>query len=98
MMIVVVNVHAVAFPFPVAAAIQVIGSNHPVRVVVEHYAADPEIHTPRNKLRPHVLVSAVRIGIPRADPVMGAVPIAVGLVLVPNLMLSVGVPMAAVAA
>jgi hypothetical protein len=36
-MIVVVHVHAVALPFPIAAAIEVVGSNHPIRIIEEHH-------------------------------------------------------------
>src|SRR5438445_2545310 len=97
-MIVVVNVDAIAFPFPIAAAIQVIGSNHPIRVVVEHDAPRPKIHTPRDKVSPHMLVSAIGIGMPRADAVMVVVPIAVVRVMriVPALMPAVVVPVAAI--
>src|SRR5437870_6602316 len=93
-MIVVVNVDMVAFPFPIAATIQVVGSNHPIRVVVEHHAPRPEIHVPRDKVSPHMLVSAIGIGMPRADAVMVVVPIAVVRVMriVPALMLAVVVP------
>src|SRR5262249_9329472 len=38
MVIIVIDVHAVTLPFPVAATVQVVRSNDPVRVVVEHYA------------------------------------------------------------
>src|SRR6266446_8717470 len=98
-MIVVVDIHAIAFPFPIAAAIQVIGGNHPIRIVVEHHATRTEIHPPRNKICSHVLVSAIRIGAPRPDAVVLGIPVRMGVALiVPAPVISVVMPVAAIVA
>lgn len=34
-MVVVVNVHLIAFPLPIAAAVEIVGSNDPIEIVVE---------------------------------------------------------------
>src|SRR6267143_6616435 len=91
-MIVVVHVHAVAVPFPIAAAIEVVGGNHPVRIVIEHDAPSPEIHSPGDEFTSHVSIAPVRIRPPWPDAVVIVVPIPVVIAIrlfVPALVLSV---------
>src|SRR6266849_4171319 len=90
-MIVVVHVDAVAIPFPIAAAIEVVGGYHPIGIVVKHDAAGTVIDATRDKVRPYMLVTAVRIGTPRLDAVVVRIPVAVVRVvrIVPALVLPV---------
>src|SRR6267143_2478029 len=73
-MIIVVDIHAVAVPFPIAAAIQVVGSYHPIRIVVQHDAPRAVIDPPGNNYNSYVLVTAVGIRAPWADAVVVVVP------------------------
>ena len=99
MMIVVVDVDAVAVPFPIAAAIEVVRGNHPIRVVIEHDAARPVIDAPGDKLRSHMIVAAVWIGPPRADALVFGIPVGVRITLiVPSPVVSVVMPVAIIAA
>ena len=68
--IVVVDVYAIAVPFPIAAVIEVVGGNHPVRIVVQHHAPRPVIDSPRDKLRFHVFVAAMRVRPARPNAVV----------------------------
>src|SRR2546429_6175134 len=54
-MIVVVDIDAVVVPFPIAAAIEVDRSDHPVRIVVEHDAAGAGIPLPRHEITSHLV-------------------------------------------
>jgi beta-lactamase class A len=74
MMVVIVNVNAIAIPYPVAAAIQVVGSHHPVGIVIEHHAPRGVIDAPRDVFAFHVRVVAVRIGMPWLDAVVIVIP------------------------
>src|SRR5260370_37383732 len=97
-MIVVVHVHAVAVPFPIAAAIEVVGGNHPVRIVIEHDAPSPEIHSPGDEFTSHVFVAAVRIRPPGPDTVVVGIPVRVWVVrIVPAFVISVVMAVAVVA-
>jgi hypothetical protein len=98
-MIVVVYIDAVAVPFPIAAAIEVVGGNHPVRIVIEHDAPSPEIHSPGDEFTSHVLVAAVRIKPPGPDTVVVGIPVRVRVVrIVPAFVISVVMAFAVVAA
>src|SRR6267143_6052322 len=91
-MIVVVDIHPIAFPFPIATAIQVVGGHYPIGVVVEHDAARPVIDSPSDKDFSHMPVAPVRIGASWPDAVVIVVPIPVVVavpVLVPALVFSV---------
>src|SRR6266850_3151975 len=80
-MIVVVDIHAIAFPFPIAAAIQIVRGNYPIGIVVKHHATRPVIDPPRDEDFSHVSVTSVRIGMSGADAVVIVVPTAVVRVL-----------------
>lgn len=98
-MIVIVYVHAIALPFAIAAAVQVVGGNHPIRIVVEHDAARPEIHPPRDEFTSHVLVAAMRISPPGLDAVVIGISIAVMRVvrIIPASVIPVVMPVAVIA-
>src|SRR6266513_2222504 len=93
MMIVVVDIDAVAVPFPIAAAIEVVRGNHPVRIVIEHDAPSPEIHPPGDEFTSHVFVAAVRIRPPGPDTVVVGIPVRM---MVPAFVISVVMPIAAI--
>ena len=95
--IVVVDVYAVAVPCPIAAAIEVVGGHHPVRIVVQHHAPRPVIDSPRDKLRFHVFVAAMRVRPARPHAVVFGIPVAVVGVLrvIPALVFSIVVPIIA---
>src|SRR2546428_10146741 len=89
-MIVVVDIHAIALPFPIAAAIEVVVGNDPIRIVVEHHAARAVIDPTGDKYFSHVVVAAVRIGAPRLDAVVVGIPVGMGVVrIVPALVFAV---------
>jgi hypothetical protein len=98
-MIVVVDEYSISVPFPIAAAIHVVGCHHPIRVVVEHHVARPEIHPSRDEITSHVLVAAVRIGPPGPDTVVIGIPTAVmGVVwILPSFVIPVIMPVAIIA-
>src|SRR6266481_3419969 len=96
-MIVVVDIDAVAVPFPIAAAIEVVRGDHPIRIVIEHDAAGPEIHSPRDEFTSHVFVAAVRIRPPGPDTVVVGIPVRVWVVrMVPAFVISVVMPIATI--
>lgn len=88
MVIVIVDVDAILFPFPIAAAVQVVGSNYPIGIVVENDAARPVIDSPRDKNFFDVPVAPVGIGMSGPDTIAIGVPIAVMRIvrIVPTLM------------
>jgi hypothetical protein len=89
-MIVVVYIDAVAVPFPIAAAIKVVRGDHPVRIVMEHDAPSPEIHSPGDEFTSNVFVAAVRIRPPGPDTVVVGIPVRVWVVrIVPASVISV---------
>src|SRR5260370_11285692 len=91
-MIVIVYIDAVTVPSPIAAAIEVVGGNHPIRIVVEHHAPQAEIDAPRDEYFSHVSIAPVRIRPPRPDAVVIVIPIPVVIAIrlfVPALVLSV---------
>jgi beta-lactamase class A len=74
MMVVIVNVNAIAIPYPVAATIEVVGSHHPVGIVIEHHASGGVIDAPGNVFVFHVRVATVWIGVPWLDAIVIVVP------------------------
>src|SRR4029077_13090895 len=97
-MIVVVDVDPIAVPFPIAAAIEVVVGNHPIRIVVEDHAASPVIDPARDKYFSYVLVAAVRIGASRLEAFAVGIPVGMWVVrIVPALVFAVIVPVAFVA-
>src|SRR5258708_11794177 len=60
-MIVVVDIHTIAVPFPIAAAVQIVIRHYPVRIVVEHHAAGPGIASARDKYLSHVSVTPGKV-------------------------------------
>lgn len=96
--VVVVNVNAIALPLPVATAVQVVGSNHPIGIVIEDHAACVVIDPAGDKVCPDVLVAAVRISTPRADAVVFGIPVGMGIMrIVPTLVIAIVVAVAVVA-
>src|SRR5438105_1522650 len=92
-MIVVVDIHAVAVPCPIAAAVQVVVGDHPIRIVIEHHAACPVIDAPGNEYFSHVFVASSRIGAAWLEAVVVGIPIGVGVVwIVPALVFAIVVP------
>src|SRR2546425_2573644 len=92
MMIVVVDVDAIAIPFPIAAAVEVVGSHNPVRVIVEHDATGAVVDARGNEDVSHMSIAAVRIGAAGADAIMIVIPIAMVIavaMLVPAFVLAV---------
>jgi hypothetical protein len=97
-MVIVVNKHSIAVPFPIAAAIQVIRCHNPVRIVVEHDAAGPEIHAPSDEITSYMFIAAVGIRVPRANAVVLSVPIRMRVArIVPAPMIPVVVAVAVLA-
>src|SRR2546428_11338755 len=97
MMIVVVDVDAIAIPFPIAAAVEVVGSHNPVRVIVEHDATGAVVDARGNEDVSHMSIAAVRIGAAGADAIMIVIPIAMVIavaMLVPAFVLAVIVAVA----
>jgi hypothetical protein len=95
--VVVVNVNAIALPLPVATAVQVVGSNYPIGIVIEDYAACVVIDPAGDKVCPDVLVAAVRISTPRADAVVFGIPVGMGIMrIVPTLVIAIVVAVAVV--
>src|SRR5260370_37167129 len=100
-MIVIVYIDAVTVPFPIAAAIEVVGGNRPLRIVVEHHAPQAEIDAPRDEYFSHVSIAPVRIKPPRLDAVVVVVPAPVVVafpVFIPALVLAIVMAVAVVAA
>src|SRR6266571_1631677 len=90
--IVVVHIDAIAFPFPVAAAVEVVIGHNPVRIVKQHHAPGAVIDPPRDEYLSHVPVAAVRIGASGADAIVVGIPLAIVVtvaVLVPALVFTV---------
>src|SRR5207249_3039672 len=98
-MIVVVDIHAIAVPCPIAAAVEVVIGNHPIRVVVEHDAARPVINAPGDKYLSDVFVASSRIGAACLEAVVVGIPIGVGVArIVPAFVLAIIVAIAVVIA
>src|SRR6266850_3757051 len=80
-MIVVIDVHAIAVPFPIPAAIQVVRSNYPIGVVVEYDAPRPVIDPACDKDFSHMPVATTRIGPTGLYAVVIVVPVAIMRIL-----------------
>src|SRR5207302_8459626 len=91
--IVVVDVYAIAVPFPIAAAIEVVGGYYPVRIVVKDHATRAVVDPPRDEHLLDALIMTVRISAPWPDAVVLGIPASMGVVrIVPALVLAVVVP------
>src|SRR5439155_20757439 len=89
-MIVVIDIDAIAFPFPIAATIQVVIGNHPIRIVIEHHAARAVVNAPGYEDFSYVFVAAVRIRPSRLDAVAVGIPVGMGVVrIVPALVFAI---------
>jgi len=80
-MIVVVDINAVAIPIPVTAAGQIVGSHNPVGIVVESDAARAGVKVTGGDVDLYVLVAAERVRAAGTDAVMLGVPIRVRIAL-----------------
>src|SRR6266436_5757868 len=76
-MIVVIDIHAIAVPFPIAAAIEVVRGNYPIGVVVQYDAPRPVIDPACDKDFSHMPVAAARISPTGLYAVVVVVPTAV---------------------
>src|SRR5258708_6097649 len=91
-MVVVVDIDLVPFPFPIAAAVEVIRGHYPVGIVVQDDAARAVIDSASDEDAAHVLVAAEGISAARTDAFVVIVPIAMvlaDLVLLPTFVLAV---------
>src|SRR5882724_11483090 len=97
-MIIVIHIHAIAVPFPIAAAIEVVRSNYPIGIVVQYDAARPVIDPARDKDFSHMPVAAARISPTGLYAVVVVVPVAIMRVLwiIPTFVLPIVVPVVAV--
>src|SRR5205823_7020889 len=91
MMVVVVDVHAIAFPLPVAAVVDIVRSDHPVGVVIQEDVASAIVNAARDENFAHVLVMTVRISAARTNAGFIILPatIIIAVVLVPALVFAV---------
>src|SRR5215831_16013052 len=98
MVVVVVDVHSVAIPFPVAAARNVIGRHNPIGLVVENDAPCARIEVADDNHVADVRVTAVRIVAAGANALAIVIPIIVvmAVVLVPAFVLAVVMTIAVV--
>src|SRR6266852_3375089 len=98
MMVVVVDVDLVAIPFPIAAAVNVVGRHHPIGAVVQHDVAGAVVDGPGDKYFPHMLIMAARVVTPGGDAVVLVVPAAIivaRFLLFPTFMLAIVVAVVA---
>src|SRR5467141_900066 len=97
-MIVVIHVHPIAVPFPIAATIQVVRSNYPIGIVVEHDAPRPVIDPACDKDFSHMPVAAARISPTGLYAVVIVVPVAIMRILwiVPSFVFPIVVAVVAV--
>ena len=77
MMIVVVDVDAIAVPLPIAASVEVVRRDHPSRVVIKNYVACAVVNAAGDKNFSHVLVAPIGIGVTGTDAVVIGVPVTV---------------------
>ena len=99
--VVVVDVNTIALPLPIAAAIEVVRSHDPVRIVIEHDAAGAVINAAGDKFCSHVLVPAIRVCATRANAIVIGIPVPMIIafaLLVPSFMLAVVVMIALIVA
>src|ERR1700747_3854836 len=96
-MMVVVHIYTITVPFPIAAAVQIVVRNNPVRIVVEDYAPRPVVDPARDECIFHVHVVTVWVGVTGPDAVVVVVPTPIVVAVpmfVPALVLSVVMPVA----
>src|SRR5258708_24175652 len=99
MEVVVIHIDAVAVPFPIAAARNVVGRDDPIGLVVENNVPRARIEAADHNDVTNVRVSATRIVAPGTNVLAFVIPIVVVLtvvVLLPDFLVSVLVPVALV--
>ena len=99
--IVVVHIDAIAFPFPVAAAVEVVIGHNPVRIVKQHHAPGAVVDPLGDEYFSHMSIPAVGIGASGADSIVVGIPLAIVAtvaVLVPALVFTVVVVIAFIVA
>src|SRR5690242_13946186 len=74
MMVIVINIDLVAVPLPVTAAVEIVGSHHPIGIVVQKDVASAVIKAARDIHLSHVLITAVRISATGPDAVVVGIP------------------------
>src|SRR6266436_2968886 len=92
MAVVVIHIDAVAIPFPVAAARNVVGRDHPIGLVVENDVPRARIEAADDNDVPNVPVTAARIVVAGANALAIIIPIVVlatVVMLVPAFVLAV---------
>src|SRR5260370_35538914 len=77
MVVVVVDVDLVTIPFPIAAAVQVVGGDDPVGAIVKNHVARAVIDRTRDKYFSDMFVAAARIMATGNDAVVLVVPAAI---------------------
>jgi hypothetical protein len=88
-MIVVVDVDAVTIPVPIATPRQVVGSHHPVGIVIEDDATGARVKAARVDDHSHVIVTAKGVRAARADAILIIIPVGMGIVrIVPAFVLA----------
>ena len=94
--VVIVDVDIVTIPIPIATVRHVVGSDDPIRAVVEDDVAGTNVVTPKSVVLLHVFVVAVWIVAARPDAIVIVVPAGImGIVrMVPALVFSVVVTVA----
>src|SRR5216683_2853242 len=98
MMVVVVDVDLVAVPLPVAAAVEIVRRDDPIRAVVKNHIPRAVIDRARDKYFPDVLVVAAGIVFAGNDAVVLLIPAAIVVarfLLFPAFVLTVVMPVVA---
>jgi hypothetical protein len=75
--VVIVDVDIVTIPVPISTVRHIVGSDDPIRAVVEDDVAGTNIVTAKNVVLLHVFVAAVRIVAARPDAIVIIVPVGV---------------------
>src|SRR6266571_4561271 len=98
MVIVVVNVDAIAIPLPIAAVIEIVGRDDPGGIVVKNDTPGAIVNAASDKDFAYVAVPAVRIGAAGADASFVVIPVAVMRIvgIIPALVLAVVVAVVAI--
>jgi len=99
MAVVVIHIDAVAIPFPVAAARNVVGRDDPIGLIVENDVPRARIEAADDNDVPNVPVTAARIVVAGANPLAIIIPIVVlakVVMLVPAFVLAVVVAVAVI--
>src|SRR5713226_2639697 len=77
MMVVIVDVHLVAIPLPIAAAVEIVGRDDPIGTIVENHIARAVVDRARDEYFPDMLVVAAGIVFAGNDAVVLVVPAAI---------------------